>query len=47
MQVVEGDPNKVLRVNYVWVLCRDMTELDPRAAWRLLDWSGQSNEQLV
>lgn len=45
--VVEGDPNKVLRVNYVWVLCRDPTELNSRAAWRLLDLSAQSNEQFV
>nr|CAI5820165.1 unnamed protein product [Callosobruchus analis] len=45
--IVEGDPNKIMRVNYVWVLCRDPTEPDPRAAWRLLDLSASSNEQLV
>ncbi|CAG9856084.1 unnamed protein product [Phyllotreta striolata] len=45
--VVEGDPDKVMRVNYVWVLCRDVVEPDPRAAWRLLDLSASSNEQLV
>ncbi|XP_066245307.1 mitochondrial import inner membrane translocase subunit TIM44 [Euwallacea similis] len=45
--VVEGDPDKIMRVNYVWVLCRDITETDPRAAWRLLDLSASSNEQLV
>lgn len=45
--VIEGDPDKVMRVNYVWVLCRDVTEPDPRAAWRLLDLSASSNEQLV
>ncbi|XP_060532293.1 mitochondrial import inner membrane translocase subunit TIM44 isoform X2 [Cylas formicarius] len=45
--VVEGDCEKVMRVNYVWVLCRDVTETDPRAAWRLLDLSASSNEQLV
>lgn len=45
--VVDGDPEKVLRVNYVWVLCRDQTELDPKAAWRLLDLSAHSVEQLV
>ncbi|XP_044749022.1 mitochondrial import inner membrane translocase subunit TIM44 [Coccinella septempunctata] len=45
--VVEGDPNKVMRVNYVWVLCRDITETDPRAAWRLLDLSASSSEQFV
>nr|CAD7594777.1 unnamed protein product [Timema genevievae] len=45
--VVEGDPEKVLRVNYVWVLCRDPMELNPRAAWRLLDLSANSTEQFV
>lgn len=45
--VVEGDPEKVMRVNYVWVLCRDPTELNPKAAWRLLDLSANSSEQLM
>lgn len=45
--VIEGDPEKVLRVMYVWVLCRDMSELDPKAAWRLLDLSASSVEQLL
>ena len=46
-EVVEGDPEKVMRVNYVWVLCRDQTELDPSAAWRLLDLSANSTEQFL
>ncbi|XP_076290971.1 mitochondrial import inner membrane translocase subunit TIM44 isoform X2 [Lasioglossum baleicum] len=46
-KVVEGDPEKVMRVNYVWVLCRDPTELNPKAAWRLLDLSATSSEQFV
>ena len=45
--VVEGDPEKVLRVTYVWVLCRDQQELDPRAAWRLLELSASSTEQFL
>ena len=45
--VVEGDPEKVMRVNYVWVLCRDPTELNANAAWRLLDLSANSSEQLM
>lgn len=45
--VVEGDPEKVLRVNYVWVLCRDQTEVDPKAAWRLLELSASSSEQFI
>lgn len=43
--VVEGDPSKILRMNYVWVLCRDQTELDPKAAWKLMDLSANSAEQ--
>ncbi|XP_015437368.1 PREDICTED: mitochondrial import inner membrane translocase subunit TIM44 [Dufourea novaeangliae] len=46
-KVVEGDPEKVMRVNYIWVLCRDPTELNPKAAWRLLDLSATSSEQFV
>ncbi|XP_046429917.1 mitochondrial import inner membrane translocase subunit TIM44 isoform X1 [Neodiprion pinetum] len=46
-EVIEGDPEKVMRVNYVWVLCRDPTELNPRAAWRLLDLSANSAEQFL
>lgn len=46
-KVVEGDPEKVMRVNYVWVLCRDPNELNPKAAWRLMELSASSQEQLV
>ncbi|KAJ8040296.1 Mitochondrial import inner membrane translocase subunit TIM44 [Holothuria leucospilota] len=46
-EVVEGDPEKVMRVTYVWVLCRDQETLDPRAAWRLLDLSANSAQQWV
>ena len=46
-KVVEGSADKVMRVTYVWVLCRDQTELDPRAAWRLLDLSANSQEQFI
>lgn len=45
--VIEGDPDKVMRVNYVWVLCRDPQELNPKAAWRLLELSANSVEQLI
>ncbi|XP_014206354.1 mitochondrial import inner membrane translocase subunit TIM44 [Copidosoma floridanum] len=45
--VVEGDPDKILRVNYVWVLCRDPTELNPKSAWRLLEAGASSTEQFV
>lgn len=45
--IVEGDSDKIMRVTYVWVLCRDPNEINPKAAWRLLDISASSNEQLV
>lgn len=45
--VVEGDPEKVMRVNYVWVLCRDPNDLNPKSAWRLMELSANSTEQLV
>lgn len=44
-EITEGDPNKVMRVTYVWALCRDMEELNPDAAWKLLDMSAHSQEQ--
>ncbi|KAK2542371.1 Timm44, partial [Columba guinea] len=46
-EVVEGDPDKVLRMLYVWALCRDQDELNPYAAWRLLDVSSSSTEQVL
>lgn len=45
--VVEGDPQKVMRVNYVWVLCRDSEDLNPKSAWRLMELSANCNEQFV
>lgn len=44
-QVVEGDPDKIMRFHYVWVLCRDQTELDPKAAWRVLELAANSSDQ--
>ncbi|KAG5847842.1 hypothetical protein ANANG_G00130490 [Anguilla anguilla] len=43
----KGDLEKVLRMLYVWALCRDQEELNPSAAWRLLDISGSSTEQVL
>ncbi|MEE6487172.1 hypothetical protein FKM82_014821 [Ascaphus truei] len=45
--VVEGDPGKVVRILYVWALCRDQDELNPYAAWRLLDVSSSASEQIL
>lgn len=46
-KIVEGDPEKVMRVNYVWVLCRDPNDLNPRSAWRLMELSASSSEQFL
>lgn len=46
-RIVEGDPEKVMRVNYVWVLCRDQNDLNPRSAWRLMELSASSQEQFL
>ena len=46
-KVIEGSDDKVMRITYVWALCRDQTELEPRAAWRLLDLSASSQEQFI
>lgn len=45
--IVEGDPDQILRMNYVWVLCRDQTELDPAAAWRVLEMAATSTNQFL
>ncbi|XP_068127277.1 mitochondrial import inner membrane translocase subunit TIM44 [Hyperolius riggenbachi] len=46
-EIVEGDQDKVLRMMYVWALCRDQDELNPYAAWRLLDISSSATEQIL
>lgn len=45
--IVEGDPDKVMKMMHVWALCRDQEELNPSAAWRLLDISASSTEQIL
>lgn len=46
-KIIEGDTEKVMRYNHIWVLCRDPTELNPKAAWRLLEIGCSSTEQFV
>uniref|UniRef100_A0AC34F717 Mitochondrial import inner membrane translocase subunit TIM44 n=1 Tax=Panagrolaimus sp. ES5 TaxID=591445 RepID=A0AC34F717_9BILA len=36
-KVIQGDPNKPVRVHHVWVMCRDMEEYNPATAWKLLE----------
>lgn len=45
--IVEGDPNTVIRVMYTWAMCRDVNEVNPRAAWRLLEIAANSTAQLL
>ena len=35
--VIEGNPDKCLRIRNHWALCRDQSELNPWAAWRVID----------
>ncbi|XP_046551523.1 mitochondrial import inner membrane translocase subunit TIM44-like [Haliotis rubra] len=44
-KVVEGNPDKIMRILYVWALCRDQEEINPRAAWKLMDISASTSEQ--
>ncbi|XP_076977635.1 mitochondrial import inner membrane translocase subunit TIM44 isoform X3 [Tamandua tetradactyla] len=44
---IDNIDDKVLRMLYVWALCRDQDELNPYAAWRLLDISASSTEQIL
>nr|CAB3266964.1 mitochondrial import inner membrane translocase subunit TIM44 [Phallusia mammillata] len=45
--VVEGDENQVMRVYHVWALCRDVEEMDPRAAWKIIDQSMSASPMLL
>ncbi|GAB6032437.1 hypothetical protein CHUAL_011075 [Chamberlinius hualienensis] len=44
-EIVEGDADKVIRVFYVWALCRDQNEVNPKAAWKLMDMSANTSTQ--
>ncbi|CAD6186193.1 unnamed protein product [Caenorhabditis auriculariae] len=46
-KVVEGSPDKTVRVHHVWVLCRDMEEYNPALAWKLLEVHMQEGELAV
>lgn len=46
-EVVEGNPDKVMLVRYAWVLCRDPTELNPKSAWRLMEISANTINELL
>ncbi|NWY70060.1 TIM44 translocase, partial [Erithacus rubecula] len=42
-----GSGGDFLGMLYVWALCRDQDELNPYMAWRLLDISSSSTEQVL
>uniref|UniRef100_A0A4W4EP19 Tim44-like domain-containing protein n=1 Tax=Electrophorus electricus TaxID=8005 RepID=A0A4W4EP19_ELEEL len=44
---IDNIDEKVLRMMYVWALCRDQEEFNSHAAWRLLDISASSTEQIL
>ncbi|KAA0200168.1 hypothetical protein HAZT_HAZT005091 [Hyalella azteca] len=46
-EIVAGDKDSVVRRQYVMVFCRDQAELNPRAAWKLLEFTYSSATQLV
>jgi import inner membrane translocase subunit TIM44 len=43
-KLLEASPrdDDVIRVNHVWVVCRDQNELDPKAAWKVLEMMSSS-----
>jgi len=46
-KLVEGDPEQINRINYIFALGRDPTILDPLAAWRLVDLSASKANHFV
>jgi import inner membrane translocase subunit TIM44 len=46
-KVIEGDKDKIKRVNHVWVLFRDQTLSDPNTAWRLMECASHQSDQFV
>ncbi|CAF0969032.1 unnamed protein product [Rotaria sordida] len=46
-KVVEGDPEQINRINYIFALGRDPTILDPLSAWRLVDLSASKVNHFV
>lgn len=45
--IVEGDKDKIKRVDHVWALCRDPTIIDPNAAWRVMEVAMHQSEMFV
>ena len=41
--LIEGDPDKVLRVTNIWALCRDKAQIGSKDVWKLIDASSASS----
>ncbi|XP_048734562.2 mitochondrial import inner membrane translocase subunit TIM44-like [Ostrea edulis] len=46
-EVVVGSPNDIFKMTYTWALCRDQEELDPKAAWKLLEFSATKTNVVI
>ncbi|CAF3993944.1 unnamed protein product, partial [Rotaria magnacalcarata] len=46
-KIIEGDPEQINRINYIFALGRDPTILDPLSAWRLVDLSASKVNHFV
>lgn len=45
--IVDGDKDKIKRVDHVWALCRDQSNMDPNAAWRVMECAMHASEMFV
>ncbi|XP_078488635.1 mitochondrial import inner membrane translocase subunit TIM44 [Ciona intestinalis] len=45
--IVEGDSDQIMKVFHVWALCRDVEEMDRRAAWKIIDQSMSASPMLL
>ena len=46
-KVVEVSKETIKKVMYVWALCRDQTELNPKSAWKLMECSFHATDMFV
>ncbi|XP_044010291.1 mitochondrial import inner membrane translocase subunit TIM44-like [Aphidius gifuensis] len=45
--VIKGDPDEIISVNHKWVLSHDNSEINPKAAWRLLEFKSSSDSSFA
>jgi len=46
-KVIEGDKDKIKRINHIWVLARDQSIMDPSSAWRLMECASHQTDMFV